>query len=216
MSFLNRREAGKKLAEALRAYQGKKGVVVAIPRGGVVVAREVAKSLKMPLDILVMRKLGAPGNPELAIGAVVSEKEYFLNPSIIKELGVSSSYIAQEIEKQAELVKERKEKYLKGRKPVECRGKVVILVDDGLATGATARLALEILRKRQPSKLILAIPVAPPGTVRDLSALADEVVALMTPSFFYAVGQFYTDFSPVSDEEVVKILEEQAGPGLST
>lgn len=210
MSFLNRQEAGRKLARALSSYQGKKGVVVAIPRGGVVVAQEVAKYLKMPLDLLVMRKLGAPGNPELAIGAVVSEKEYFLNSSIIKELGVSSSYIKQEIEKQVELVKERRKGYLKGREPVEYRERVTILVDDGLATGATARLALEVLRRRKPSKLILAVPVAPPGTVRALSGLADEVVALITPSFFYAVGQFYTDFAQVTDEEVVRILEKFA------
>lgn len=210
MSFLNRQEAGEKLARALNSYRGEEGVVFAIPRGGVVVAREVAKFLKMPLDVLIMRKLGAPGNPELAIGAVVSEREYYVNQSIVNELSVSPSYVNDELRRQVQQIEERRRRYLKGRKPIACRDKVTILVDDGLATGATARLALEVLRQKKPKKLILAVPVAPPGAVRELSSLADEVVALLTPTFFHAVGQFYADFSQVSDEEVIKILEEFA------
>lgn len=208
MSFLNRQEAGKKLAQSLSSYQGEDGVVFAIPRGGVIVAKEIAEFLKMPLEVLMMRKLGAPGNPELAIGAVVSESEYFLNQSIIDELGVPSFYLEEEIKRQIKLIEERKRKYLKGREPVDCQDKIAILVDDGLATGATARLALEVLRQKQPKKLILAVPVAPPGAVRQLSKLADEVVVLLTPPFFHAVGQFYADFSQVSDEEVIRVLEE--------
>ncbi len=208
MSFLNRQEAGKKLAQALSSYQGENGVVVGIPRGGVVVAREVAKFLKMPLDVLVMRKLGAPGNPELAIGAVISENEYFLSQSIVGELSIPADYVNEEIKKQVQLIEERKRKYLKGRKPIDCRNKVTILVDDGLATGATARLALEVLRRKKPKKLVLAVPVAPPQAVQELSRLADEVVTLLTPTFFHAVGQFYADFSQISDEEVIRILEE--------
>ncbi len=208
MSFLNRQDAGRKLAQALVSYQDKDGVVLAIPRGGVIVAREIAKFLKMPLDVLVMRKLGAPGNPELAIGAVVSESEYFVNQSIVNELNVSPSYINDEIKRQVRQIEERRRKYFKGRELINCQDKVTILVDDGLATGATARLALETLRNKRPKKLILAVPVAPPGAVRELSNLADEVVVLLTPTFFHAVGQFYADFSQVSDEEVMKILEE--------
>lgn len=208
MSFLNRQDAGRKLAQVLVSYRDKDGVVIAIPRGGVIVAREVAKFLKMPLDVLVMRKLGAPGNAELAIGAVVSENEYFVNESMVNELGVSPSYINDEVRRQVRQIEERRRKYFKGREPIKCQDKVTILVDDGLATGATARLALKILRHKEPKKLILAVPVAPPGAVRELSSLADEVVTLLTPAFFHAVGQFYADFSQVSDDEVMKILEE--------
>ncbi|MEM3539274.1 MAG: phosphoribosyltransferase [Nitrososphaerales archaeon] len=204
--FKNRLEAGRILAEALLEYKNKNTIVLAIPRGGVVVAYEVAKALNAPLDLIIPRKIGAPDQPELAIGAITEDGTTILNQDIIQNLKVSDEYIKAEVKRQIEEIKRRIKKYLGDKPRISIKGKIVILIDDGVATGATIRAAIASIRKREPALIVLAIPVGPKDTVRELRKYADKVICLITPEPFFAIGQFYENFDQISDEEVIQIL----------
>lgn len=207
--FKNRKEAGAGLALRLKEYKDKTGVVVlALPRGGAVTGYEVASYLNSPLDVLIIRKLGFPGQPELAIGAVSETGTVVLNDYIISSYGVTQDYIQGEISRQREVIERRIELYRKGQKLPDLTGKTVILVDDGAATGATAKAAVSTLKAGGIGKLVVALPVAPPGTAEELRRMSDELICLKTPYDFMAVGSYYRDFAQVTDDEVVEILEK--------
>jgi len=203
--FKDRTQAGQVLAKALSKFKDKKNVIVlGIPRGGVVVASEIAKALKAELDVIIVKKIGFPGNDELAIGAAGID-DYILNDA--PSLSVSKGYIDLKVKAMQKEIKRRYEEY-RGKKAIySLKDKIVIVVDDGIATGATIKMALKLLRKEKPDKIVVATPVAPPETVKDLENSADEVACLQQPLIFYAIGQFYEDFEQVSDEEVVRILK---------
>ncbi len=210
----DRREAGRLLAEKLMEYAGRGGtIVLGLPRGGVVVAFEVAKALDVPLDIFLVRKLGAPGQEELAVGAIASGGVRVMNQDVVVALGLSQAQIeAIAAREQAEL--ERRERAYRGESsPPDLAGKTLIVVDDGLATGASMRTALRSLRSHSPARIVLAVPTAPRSTCAALEREVDEAVCLMTPEPFYAIGQWYADFSQTSDQEVVKLLSEAAAFG---
>jgi len=196
------------LAGALASYKGEQAVVLAIPRGGLPVAREVAEALGAPLDIVVVRKLGAPGQPELGIGAVVDgdHPRAIFNREVIESLGVADDYINREIEVQLKEIKRRESEYRGTEPAVPLAGKTVIVVDDGIATGSSVRAALRGVRRAKPRQIVLAVPVAPAETLEALRDDADKIVCLETPENFFAVGQFYRDFHQVSDDEVKQIL----------
>ena len=207
MYFHDRREAGRLLAKELDSLRGDKNVIVlGIPRGGVVVAYEVAQALGAPLDIYITRKIGAPYNPELAIGAVAGDGTLILDRSLMAHVGASETYVQQETEEQRKEIARRLAAYRGKRPGLEVKDKVVVLVDDGVATGSTVLAALRALRQRQPKQLILAIPVAPADTVATLEKEADRVVCLHAPVTFWAVGAFYEVFEQTSDAEVVRLL----------
>jgi putative phosphoribosyl transferase len=213
--FANREEAGQQLAQRLLHVkdQHAEGVVVmALPRGGVVVAAWIADALAVPLDVLVVRKLGAPGQPELAIGAVTDgdQPQQIFNDRVIRMLGVGQDYLDQEIERQLVEVKRRQAMYRGGRPGEPLRGHCAVVVDDGIATGATVRAGIKALRKNDVARIVLAVPVAPPETASTLEAEVDEMICLHTPTGFMAVGAFYADFSQTSDEEVVALLDQAA------
>lgn len=219
MIFADRFDAGRRLAEALQHLADRDPVVLALVRGGLPVAYEVAKALSAPLDVVLVRKIGAPSQPELAVGAVVdgAQPEIVSNPEIMRMLGLSQSYVEEEAKHQLVEIERRRATYLRGRPPVEVRGRTAIVVDDGIATGATTRAALHAVRRRQPSRLVLAVPVAPPDTLERLAADADEIVCLDRPEPFGAVGYFYGNFTQVSDQEVVDLLDRahaEAGPDV--
>lgn len=211
MIFSDRIEAGVKLGERLAGEAGPDTIVLGIPRGGVVVAREVARALGVPLDVIVPRKLGAPANPELAIGAVAPDGTLVLDERLVRMLGVSDEYIARESERQIEEIHRRLDAYRGGRPPLRVDGRTCIVVDDGVATGSTAQAACESIKRQGAKRVTLAVPVAPPDTVGRLASVADEVVALATPEPFHAVGQWYLHFPQVSDEEVVDALAREGG-----
>lgn len=207
MIFEDRKDAGKKLAKALQEFSEKEGVVVAgLVRGGVVVAAEIAKVLNLPLDLILVSKIGAPGNEELALGAIGEKGMGVFNDDLITLLGVSKDYLRKEIELKKEELRVRKEAFFRGRSAPQLDGKEVILVDDGIATGASMRAAIRSARAQGASKLILAAPVAAPDSLSDLEKEVDRVVCLSSPSLFQAVGTFYQDFSQVDDEEILDIL----------
>ena len=211
MRFRDRVEAGKLLAEELSALKGREDVVVlAIPRGGVVVGYQVAKHLGCLLGVYITRKLGAPGNPELAIGAVASDGDVFLDEMAVNQLGVDSQYLEAEVARQREEIKRRLARYWGERAPMEIKGKTVILVDDGVATGATVLASIRAIRRQEPAELILAIPVGPPDTIQRLKHEVDRVVVLSAPAFFWAVGEFYDVFDQTSDGEVVALLAQSS------
>ena len=209
--YSTREEAGQLLAQRLRSYAGPGVVVLGIPRGGLPVARKVAETLGAPLDIVVVRKLGAPGQPELGIGAVVDgdHPRAIFNQDIVHLLGVSDEYINAEIARQLKEVNRRETMYRGGRGKTPLAGKTVIVVDDGIATGASVRAALRGVHRQKPKRLVLAVPVASPESIEALRSEADEIVCLETPQDFYAVGQFYRDFHQVSDDEVKTILRTE-------
>jgi putative phosphoribosyl transferase len=204
--FLDRQDAGRFLAEALASYGPRDPLVLGIPRGGVVVAAEVARRLDAEIDVLVARKLGAPGQPELAIGAVTADGGRWLNGSLVAALGVDPEYLDGVTRAQTAEARAREERFRGVRPPPVVRGRVVILVDDGFATGATVRAAARALRRKKPALLVLAAPVGAPDTCRDLMAEADAVVCPVQPSPFHAVGAFYERFEQTEDEEVAAIL----------
>src|SRR4030042_5263136 len=213
MRFESRQDAGKMLAESLKKY-GKNSVVLAIPRGGVVVAAEVAKALKCSLDLIIIRKLGAPGNPELAIGATTSKGGLVVDRDLIESLGVNQHYLHAEHLKQLAEARRREKLYLpagrqgsKGKIP-EIIGKAAILVDDGIATGATIEAAINAIKEELPEKIVVAAPVAPPTIVERLKKLVDAVVVVSAPEPFFAIGEFYSSFPQVPDDKVIKILNE--------
>ena len=205
--FRNRREAGLELAERLRQYGGRDDVVVlGLPRGGVPVASEVARVLEAPLDIFVVRKLGVPGHSELAMGAIAGGGVRVLNDDVVRWYGLPLATIdAVASAEQAELER-REHAYRNGRSPIPLGGRVVLIVDDGLATGSTMRAAVRAVRQLKPSRVVVAVPVGAPDTCRDLERAADEVVCLATPEPFEAVGLWYEDFGQTTDEEVRDLL----------
>lgn len=206
-TFADRREAGEALSEALATLRDDDAVVLAIPRGGVEVAGELASRWGWPLDIVVPRKVRAPGNPELGLGAVAPGVRV-LDEAMVRTLGVSESYLEREIAEQEAEIRRREDAYRRGRDPVAVSGKTAIVVDDGVATGGTAVAALRWARAQGASRVVLAIPVAPREAVARLEREADDVVCLHSPDPFFAVGQWYVSFPQVSDEEVVRMLEE--------
>ncbi len=206
--FKNRREAGPRLTTALikRGYKGQNTLVLGIPRGGIIVADEVAKVFSAALDVIIARKLRAPFQPELGIGAVVDGNHIVLNEEAVRSVGASRDYINREIAYQKEVV-ERRLRFYRGERPApEMAGKTVIVVDDGIATGYTFRASLESLRQRHPDRLVAAAPVAARDSAEMLKSYADEVICLHTPVSFFAVGAWYENFDQTSDEEVAAIL----------
>jgi putative phosphoribosyl transferase len=208
MPFLNRHDAGRRLAAELKARQPRDPVVLALPRGGVPVGYEVARALDAPLDVLLVRKLGAPGYEEFGIGAIVdgAQPQVVLNAEAIEMMRVPPAYVAQERDRQLAEIERRRLLYAGTAAPVDVEGRTAIVVDDGIATGGTVLVALSALRKAKPAYIVLAVPVAPPETLAKLSGEADEVVCLESPSDFRAVGVHYADFSQTSDEEVIDLL----------
>ncbi|HET7610411.1 MAG TPA: phosphoribosyltransferase family protein [Rhodanobacteraceae bacterium] len=209
--FEDRADAGRQLAAKLEAYGGRDDVIVlGLPRGGVPVAYEVAVALGARLDVLVVRKLGLPRQPELAIGAIASGGALYLNENVLRAARVSDAMLqVVEAGERAELV--RREKLYRGKRPVPpVRGKTVIVVDDGMATGASMQAAVMALRSLKPERIVVAVPVAPADAARRLADAADEFVCVLTASDFQAVGQFYRDFGQTTDEEVRRLLSEHA------
>jgi predicted phosphoribosyltransferase/dienelactone hydrolase len=205
MSFRDRRHAAELLAARLGGHRGRRPLVLAIPRGAVPMARILAEALDGDLDVVLVRKLGAPGNPELAVGAVAEGGDVLVAPHAVSA-GAGSDHIAREARAQLEVIRERRRRIGSPDPPLDPAGRDVIVVDDGIATGSTMRAALAAVRARRPARLTAAVGVAPPSTVEALREEADEVVALETPETFRAVGQFFGDFSPVGDDEVVATL----------
>ncbi len=211
MQYADRRDAGRRLAEALSFLKGRPDLLVlAVPRGGVVVGTEVARALGAPLDVIIARKIGAPDNPELAIGAVAADGTLVLDEDLVGRLGVSDSYIKAATERDRQEIERRLRAYRGDRPPPAVEGKTVVLVDDGVATGATTLAAIRSLRKQHPRELILAVPVGPPETIAMLNREVDRTVVLQTPELFWAVGAFYQAFEQTTDEEVVDLLKEAA------
>ena len=207
VNFRDRRDGGQRLVSRLARYRGqKKTIVLGLPRGGVVPAAEIAHDLQLPLDVLISRKIPAPDNPELAIGAVAEDGEAWLNQELVAATGATAEHVAAETARQRTEIAHRQKRFRSGRALDLPDDAAVILVDDGVATGATVIAAIHALRKRQLARLVLAIPVAPADTAETLRHLVDELVVLATPEPFYAVGAFYDDFRQVSDDDVVALL----------
>jgi putative phosphoribosyl transferase len=210
--YLNREEAGRVLAQALRQYAGRQDVVVlALPRGGVPVGYEVAKALGAPLDVFIVRKLGVPGHEELAMGAVASGDVVVLNEDVLSALGLDEDDVARAASREGREVRRRELAYRGDRPPTELQDRIVIVVDDGLATGSTMRAAIRGLRKLGPKRLVMAVPIAAPSTCEALQQEADEVVCARTPEPFRSVGEWYDDFAQTSDDEVRALLARAAG-----
>ncbi len=206
-NFANRVDAGKQLASALKDM-GKNAIVLAVPRGGVVVGYQVAHELQVPLDVIIAKKIGAPGNPELAIGAVTEEGSITLDEDLANQLFASKEYIEAEAKRQRQEIKRRLQAYRGDAPAPEIQNRDVIIVDDGVATGSTLRAALISLRKRGAKSVTIAVPVGPPSTINSFKNEADRVICLLTPEPFYAIGQFYKDFDQTTDEEVTELLKK--------
>lgn len=211
-AFGDRQEAGRLLAEELKnlGLGGKDTVILGIPRGGLIVAAEIAHKLNVDLDIMLSRKIGAPANPELAIGAVSEDGSLFIDDVVAFHTGADKPYIKQEKARQMTEIARRAALFRSVRPKVSLKDKTVIVTDDGLATGSTMQAALWAIRKEEPKKIIMAIPVSPQEALARISASADETICLRIPSFFSAVGQFYRNFVQTEDEEVLEILKAEA------
>jgi putative phosphoribosyl transferase len=206
-AYRDRREAGQVLADALSIYRGKKNLLVlGLPRGGVPVAWEVAAALHAPLDVFVVRKLGAPRWPELALGALASGGLVVRNDEVLRSLRISDEQLQEVINRETDELKRRETAYRGGRPPLELAGKTVLLVDDGIATGASMTAAVKAVRAADPAQVVVAVPVAPPTAYQQIAEVADDVVIEAMPTSFMAVGEYYCDFSQTTDDEVRKLL----------
>ncbi|HYG90587.1 MAG TPA: phosphoribosyltransferase [Azospirillum sp.] len=216
--FQDRTEAGQRLAQLLIPYRDASPVVLALPRGGVPIGYEIALMLSAPLDLVLVRKIGAPINPEFGIGAVVDGQSpvTVIDEDLVRRVGISEAYIERTTQAELEEIERRRALYLKGRPPVDIKGRTAIVVDDGIATGSTMRVALRALRAAQPARLVMAVPVAPPDTLEEMRSDCDEAVCLATPEDFRAVGAFYRDFQQVGDAEVIDLLDRAASPGTAS
>jgi predicted phosphoribosyltransferase len=211
MLFQDRFEAGRVLASKLRHLANRSDVVVlALPRGGVPVGYEVAKALDAPLDVFVVRKLGVPGYPELAMGAIASGGVRVLNDDLVQRLAIPDYMISATVDKEEEELERRERDYRGDRPPLNVEGRTVVLVDDGLATGSSMRVAALALRNKRPAEIVVAVPVAAPATCAEFESEVDQVVCAVTPEPFWAVGQWYRDFSQTNDEEVRELLRRVA------
>ena len=206
--FASRTQAGQLLAQQVAKFHFDQPVVLALPRGGIPVAVEVAQVLNAPLDLLLVRKIGIPWQPELAAAAVVDGERHDLvfNDEVMSLTGVHRDDIERGATKELTEIDRRRKLYLKGREPISVAGRTAIVVDDGIATGTTVKAALQALKRRNPKKLVLAVPVGPSQTIEELAAYVDEVICLQQPEPFNAIGDFYSDFHQISDEEVIEML----------
>ena len=216
MAFINRADAGKYLAERLQAYAGEDVVVLGLPRGGVPVAFEVARALGAPLDVIVVRKLGVPFQPEVAMGAIGEGGARTINDEIVRVAQVTPDQVAAVEAAERRELERRAQRFRSGRPRLDLAGRTALIVDDGIATGSTARAACHVARAQGATRVVLAVPVAPPGAAAQLDGDADDFVVLATPEPFAAVGQFYDDFSQVSDEEVLDLLARSANGADAT
>ncbi len=215
MPFRDRSDAGRQLAKALAVYKKRRPIILALPRGGVPVAAEVCTALKAPLDLILVRKLGVPFQPELAMGAVVDGATPIIvrNEDVIQAANINEATFSAVCDAELSEIERRRQQYLGARDRVEVAGHTAIVIDDGIATGATMRAALRAIRARRPQQLILAVPVAPTSTVAELRSEADDVICLEDHEFFGAIGIYYANFRQVSDQEVIDILKRLAiGP----
>lgn len=208
--FRDRIDAGERLAEALDERNVDADIVLAIPRGGLPLGRAVADALDLPLDVIVSSKISAPGNPEYAIGAAASDGSAWLDEEAIELVGASEDYLEREREREAEKAREKARRYRGGRGEPDLSGKTALIVDDGVATGSTAIAAVRLARAKGAERVVVAVPVGPPGTIDDLRAEADEVVCPKVTPAFSAVGQFYENFQQVTDEEAMAYLDEES------
>ena len=215
MVFRDRTQAGNLLARELRGYPKKDAVVLGIPRGGVVVAMEVARHLGVGFDIILSRKIGAPANPEYAVGSVNESGDIFLDEHAAQVAGVNAAYVAQERERQMSEIKRRVSLYRPVHQKASLQGKLVIITDDGIATGLTAKASVRSARKENPAKIVVAVPVAPEDALRNIADYADETLCLCAPPLFYAVGQFYETFNQVTDEELAEMLKQAKKTGAA-
>ena len=210
--FEDRIDAGQQLAEALKKYQDEQGVLIlALPRGGVPVAYEIASILHLPMTVFIVRKLGVPGHEELAMGALAEENICIMSDGLVKQLGISDEQVRFVVEKEKEELKRRIQYYRQAQALPSFLKKTIILVDDGIATGSTMKAAIIAIRTCQPKEIILAVPVASQDSLSELSRLVDKVVCLMSPEPFYSVGQWYEAFPQTSDEDVIALLEKSKG-----
>lgn len=208
MVFKNREEAGKKLAVKLKDFQNKKNLVVlAIPRGGLAIGKQLSQALNCSLDIIVTKKIGAPGNPELAIGAVGAVGEPVINEELAVRVGADEEYLEKEIASRQAEVERRIKEYRDNKPPLNLKNKIIIITDDGIATGATMEAAVEVVRQQEPKKIVVAVPVTARDTLKKLEEKADEVIYLDAPLMFFAVGQFYKEFGQVTDKQVNELLK---------
>jgi predicted phosphoribosyltransferase len=209
MRYTNRLQEGQKLASNLTNISAD-ALVLAVPRGGVVVGYEIAQAFNLPLDVVITKKIGAPGNPELAIGAVAEDGALLLDENLVEMLNVPQNYIREEVETQKAEIKRRLQNYRETNLAPQVADRMVIVVDDGVATGATLKAALRSLRKRGAKPLVVAVPVGPPETIAALKGEADQVICPYTPDPFYAIGEFYVDFEQTTDQEVRDLLQKAA------
>nr|WP_244608020.1 phosphoribosyltransferase [Bradyrhizobium vignae] len=213
--FADRRDAGRRLASALTKFRDSGAIVLALPRGGVPVAFEIARALHAQLDVVLVRKIGAPGHEELGLGAVVdgAHPQVVLNEEILREIQPSTAYLEAETARQLAEIERRRQLYRDGEPPPEIAGRTTIVVDDGIATGGTVKAALRALARSKPGHLVLAVPLAPRDSLADLSAEVDEIICLVSPDPFFAVGMHYRDFGQTSDQEVTELLRRSKATG---
>lgn len=205
--FINRFDAGHQLAERLTAYANNpNAIILAIPRGGLELGYVLAKELHLPLNIVLTKKIGYPGNPEFALGAVSADHVYI--DDRFKDVAELQTYIAHQVQEIRELLHERALRYRQGKEPLSIKDKIVIVVDDGVATGSTLTATLMLIKQEDPKKIIVALPVAPPEALKRLQLHADELICVKVPDLFFGVGQFYQNFSQVDDEEAIRLLHE--------